>query len=128
MRQNKVWDLVDLPKGCKHVGSKWVFKTKSDPKGNIERYKAQLVAKGFTQREGIDYSETFSPVSAKDSFRIVMALVAHFDLELHQMDVKTALLNGNLDETVYMAQPEGFAVKGKENKVCKLNRSICGLK
>ena len=83
MRQNKVWDLVDLPKGCKPVGSKWVFKTKRDPKGNIERYRARLVAKGFTQREGIDYSETFSPVSSKDSFRIIMALVAHFDLELH---------------------------------------------
>jgi hypothetical protein len=68
------------------------------------------VAKGFTQREWIDYIETFSPVSSKDSFRIIMALVAHYDLELHQMDVKTAFLNGNLQENVYMAQPKGFAM------------------
>jgi hypothetical protein len=68
------------------------------------------VAKDFTQREGIDYTEIFSPVSSKDSFRIIMALVAHYDLELHQMDVKTAFLNGNLQENVYMAQPKGFAM------------------
>ena len=72
------------------------------------------MVKGFTQREGIDYNETFSLVSCKDSFRIIMVLVAHYDLELHEMDVKTALLNGNLDENVYMAQPKGFVIKGKE--------------
>ena len=71
------------------------------------------MAKGFTQREGIDYNETFSPVLCKDSFRIIMALVAHYDLELHQMDVKTAFLNGDLYENVYMAQPKGFIVEGK---------------
>ena len=81
----------------KRVGCKWVFKTKRDSKGNVERYKARLVAKGYTQKHGIDYKETFSPVSRKDSLRIVMALVAHFDLELHQMDVKTAFLNGDLE-------------------------------
>jgi hypothetical protein len=73
------------------------------------------VAKGFTQREGIDYTETFSPVSSKDSFRIIMALVSHYDLKLHQMDVKIAFLNGNLQENVYMAQSEGFDVEGKEH-------------
>jgi hypothetical protein len=81
----------------------------------LERFKARLVAKGFTQREGIDYTETFSPVSCKDSFRIIMALVAHYDLELHQMDVNTAFLNGDLLENVYMTQPKGFTVKGKEH-------------
>uniref|UniRef100_A0A2N9I6A1 Integrase catalytic domain-containing protein n=1 Tax=Fagus sylvatica TaxID=28930 RepID=A0A2N9I6A1_FAGSY len=99
-------DVVDLPEGFKTVGCKWVFKTKRDCNGNIERHKARLVAKGFTQKGGVDYKETFSPVSKKDSLRIIMALVAHFDLELHQMDVKTAFLNGNLDEEVYMDQPE----------------------
>ena len=84
--------------------------------------------KGFTQREGIDYNETFSPVSTKDSFRIIIALVAHFDLELHQMDVKTAFLNGELSENVYMAQPKGFIIEGKENLGCRLKRSIYGLK
>ena len=128
MDQNQVWDLVELPKGCKRVGCKWVFKTKRDSIGNIERYKARLVAKGFTQKDGIDYKETFSPVSKKDSLRIIMALVAHYDLELHQMDVKTAFLNGNLEEEIYMDQPEGFSVKGKEHMVCKLKKSIYGLK
>ena len=82
--------------------SKWVFKTKCDLKGNIKRYKARLVAKGFTQKDDIDYKETFSPISKKDSFTIIMALVAYYDLELHQMDVKTAFLNGDLEEDVYM--------------------------
>ena len=94
MVQNEVWDLVELPEGYKKVGCKWVFKTKRDSKGNIERYKARLVAKGFTHKGGIDYRETFSPVSKKDSLRIIMALVAHYDLELHQMDVKTYFSEG----------------------------------
>jgi hypothetical protein len=85
------------------------------------------VAKGYTQREWIDYNETFSPVSCKDSFRIIMTLLAHYDLELHQMDVKTALLNRDLEKTVYI-QPKGFVVEGKEKMGCRLNKSIYGLK
>ena len=102
-----IWDLVELPKGCKPVGCKWVFKTKRSSDGAVERYKSRLVAKGYSQREGIDYKETFSLVSTKDSFRVVMALVAHFNLELHQMDVKTAFLNGDLseDEWVQLHSP-----------------------
>ena len=123
-----VWELVDLPIGCKPIGCKWVFKNKKDSKGQVERFKARLVVKGFTQREGIDYNDTFSPVSSKDSFRIVMALVAYYDLELHQMDVKTAFLNGGLNEEIYMMQPEGFKEEGKEHMVCKLRKSIYGLK
>ena len=99
MEDNDVLDLVELPKGSKPIGCKWIFKTKRDSNGNVKRYKARIVTKGFTQREGIDYKETFSPVSTKDSFRTIMALVAHFDLELHQMDVKTSFLNGNIDKT-----------------------------
>jgi hypothetical protein len=128
MSSNGVWDLEPIPKGAKIVGCKWVYKTKCDSQGNVERYKARLVAKGFTQREGIDYNETFSPVSCKDSFRIIMALVAHFDLELHQMDVKTAFLNGDLEENVYMAQPKGFIVEGKGRMGCRLKKLIYGLK
>jgi hypothetical protein len=86
------------------------------------------VAKGFTQREEIDYNETFSPVSSKGSFRIIIALVAYYDLELHQMDVKTAFLNVDLYENVYMAQPKSFVVEGKENLGCHLTKSIYGLK
>ena len=83
MDDNQVWDLVELPESYKQVGCKWVFKTKRDSKGNIERYKAKLVAKGFTQKDGIDYKKTFSLVSKKNSLRIILALVAHYDLELH---------------------------------------------
>jgi hypothetical protein len=105
--------LETIPKGAKIICCKWVYRTKLDSQGNIERHKARLVAKGFTQREGIYYNETFSPVSYKDSFRIIMALVAHYDLELHQMDVKTTFLNGELEEIVYMARLKGFVVKGE---------------
>jgi hypothetical protein len=128
MKTNRVWKLETIPKGAKTVGCKWVYKTKHDSKGNIERFKARLVVKGFTQREDIDYNETFYLVSCKDSFRIIMALVAHYDLELHQMDVKTAFLNGDLEENVYMAQSKGFVVEGKEPMGCRLKKSIYGLK
>ncbi|RVW72970.1 Retrovirus-related Pol polyprotein from transposon TNT 1-94 [Vitis vinifera] len=128
MRCNDVWDLVELPNGVKTIGCKWVFKTKKDSSGNIEIYKARLVTKGFTQKEGIDYTETFSPISKKDSLRIILALVAHFDLELQQIDVKTTFLNGELEEEVYMKQPEGFPSSDGEQLVCKLKKSIYGLK
>ena len=128
MNQNKVWDLIELPRGYEKVGSKWVFKTKHDSKGNIGRFKAELVAKGFTQKEGIDYQETFSPISKNDSLRIILALVAHYDLELHQVNVKTAFLNGSLEEDVYMDQPKGFSIKSKEHLACKLKKSIYELK
>ena len=93
-----------------------------------ERYKARLVVKGYTQREDINFTKTFSPISTKDSFRLIMALVAHFDLDLHQMDVKAAFLNGDLSEEVYMLQPKGFKENGKDNMVCRLKRLIYGLK
>ncbi|WKA11053.1 hypothetical protein VitviT2T_028588 [Vitis vinifera] len=128
MANNQVWDLVELPKGAKVIGCKWVFKTKRDSLGNIKIYKARLVAKGFTLQEGIDYHDTFSLVSKKDSFRIIMALVARFDMELHQMDVKTTFLNGDLEEEVYMKQLEGFITNGNNHIVYKLNKSIYGLK
>ena len=104
------------------------FKTKRDSKGNIVRYKALLVAKDFTQKEGIDYKETFSPVSSNDFFRIIMALVAHYDLELHQMDVKIVFLNDNIDETIYMVQPENFESNDSKQQLCILKRSIYALK
>ena len=120
MEDNDVWDLIELPKGSKPIGCKWIFKTKRDSHGNVERYKACLVTKGFTQKEGIDYEETFSLVSTKDSFRTIMALVAHFDLELHHMDVKTVFL--------YMVQLENFVFGDPKLMVCKLKKSIYGLK
>ena len=117
MRCNDVWDLVELPNGAKVIGCKWVFKTKKYSLGNIERYKAKLVAKGFTQKEGIDYMKTFSSISKKDSLRIILALIAHFDLELQQIDVKTAFLTGELKEEVYMKQLEGFPSSDGEQLV-----------
>jgi hypothetical protein len=128
MSSNGVWDLVEIPYGAKKVGCKWVYKTNFDSKGKIERFKTRLVAKGFTQKEGIDYTETMSPVSKKDSFWIMMAPVAHYDLELHHMNVKTGFLNVDLQENVYMAQLEGFVVEGKEHMGCKLKKSIYRLK
>ena len=128
MSQNKVWELVDLPPRRKSIGNKWVFKVKRKVDGQIDKHKARLVAKGFTQQEGVDYEETFSPVVRFASIRILLAIVAHMDLELHQMDVKTAFLNGELDEEIYMDQPKGFQVAGQERKVCRLQRSIYGLK
>ena len=94
----------------------------------MDRYKARLVAKGFSKTEGIDYTKTFSLVSTKDSFRIIMAIMAHYDLELYQMDVKTTFLNGDLFKDVYMVQPVGFQQAGNDNLICKLKRLIYGLK
>jgi hypothetical protein len=128
MNTNRVWDLEKISKGAKTVGCKLVYKMKCDSKGNIKRFKARLLAKCFTQRECIDYTETFSSVSCKNSLRIIMALVAHYNLELHQIDIKTAFLNGNLLKNVYMAQHKGFAVKGKEHMGCHMRKSIYGLK
>ena len=128
LHKNKVWDLVKLPKDRKAVGSKWVVKLKVGPDGSVERHKARLVAQGFSQKYGVDYDETFSPVVRFESLRTVIALAVQNGLKLHQMDVTTAFLNGELKEEVYMRQPEGFAAKGQEDLVCKLKRSIYGLK
>ena len=102
MAKNQVWELVDLPPRHKTIGNKWVLKIKRKADGSIDKYKAHLVAKGYTQREGIDYEETFSPVVRFVSIRLILTIVAHLDLELFQMDVKTAFLNGELDEEIYM--------------------------
>jgi hypothetical protein len=114
---------VDLPTGWKAVKSKWVFKRKTDG-----RYRARLVAKGFTQIQGIDYDETFSPVARFESLRLILALATLEDWEIHQMDVKSTFLNGLLEEEIYMEQPEGFITPGQESKVCLLKKAIYGLK
>ncbi|GJT07497.1 retrotransposon protein, putative, ty1-copia subclass [Tanacetum coccineum] len=98
MKDNEVWDLVDLPPNCKIVGSKWLFKKKTDMDGAIHTYKARLVAKGYTQTPWIDYEETFSPVADIRAIRILIAITAFYDYEIWQMDVKTAFLNGYLSE------------------------------
>lgn len=128
LKENEVWDLVEKPKDRKIVGTKWVFKVKRDDHGNPERYKARLVAKGFTQQWGQDYDETFSPVVRFETIRALIAISAAEGLVLHQMDVATAFLNGEIDEEIYVKQPEGFGVKGKEHLVCRLKKSLYGLK
>ena len=128
LQKHAVWDLVCLPKDYKVVGSKWVYKTKISPEGRIERYKVRLVTQGFSQKYGFEYDETFCPVVRPESVRTVIALAAKKNLMLHQMDVATAFLNGTLEEEVYMEQPAGFIKHGEENLVCKLKKSLYGLK
>lgn len=109
---------------------KWVYKFKRDSEGNLSRYKALLVAKGYSQRYGIDYEETFSPVVRNSSLRILIALAFELNLKMHHLDIDTAFLYGNLEEKVFMTQHEGFVTKGEESKVCLLNtnKSLYGLK
>ncbi|GJW15409.1 retrotransposon protein, putative, ty1-copia subclass [Tanacetum coccineum] len=128
MKDNKVWDLVDLPPNGKTVGSKWLFKKKTNMDGAVHTYKARLIAKGFTQTPWIDYEKTFSPVVDIRAIMILIAIAAFYDYEIWQMDVKTAFLNGYLSKEVYMEQPEGFVNSKFPNRVCKLKRSIYGLK
>lgn len=128
LKDNDVWELVDLPAGRKTVGSKWVYKVKTGADGSIERYKARLVAQGFSQSYGTDYDETFCPVVRQESLRVLIALSVQYGLQLHQVDVTTAFLNGNLEEEIFMKQPKGFGTKGEEHLVCKLKKSIYGLK
>ena len=128
MKTNKVWDLVDLHKEHKAIDPYDLRKFKCKSYGSIERLKTRLVAKGCTQEVGIDYEEFFSPVVNLTSIQLLLAIVARLDLELHQIDVKTTFLNGELNKEIYMEQSVGFIVKGQEKKVCKLKRSIYGLK
>ena len=112
--KNHTWKLARLPKGKKEIGCKWVYAQKEGfPSKNDVRYKARLVAEGYAQNEGIDYNEVFSPVVKHSSIRILLALVAQFNMELVQMDVKTAFLHGDLEEEIYITQPDGFKVTGK---------------
>jgi Reverse transcriptase (RNA-dependent DNA polymerase) len=128
---NKTWNIVPLPAGKRAIGSRWVFKIKKKSDGSIERYKGRLVAKGFLQKEGIDYTETFAPTVRLSAVRTVLALAALEDMELESVDVSSAFLNGELDESVYMKLPEGFGVEGDDGTVVwvlKLLKSLYGLK
>jgi hypothetical protein len=120
---NKTWDLVELPPGRTAIKGKWVYKYKRNG-----TFKGRWVAKGYSQIYGIDYLDTFAPVAKWDSIRLLLSIGAMEDLEIHQMDVSTAFLNGILNEEIYVEQPEGFIKKGSERLVCRLNKSIYGLK
>jgi hypothetical protein len=124
--ENNTWKLTKLPPECSTIPTRWLFKIKHKGDGTIERYKACLVAKGFAQHYGIDYDETYSPVFKLTSLRILLSIGATLDLEIHQMDVKTAFLNGEIDTDIYIEQPQGYETK--PNHVCKLQKGLYGLK
>jgi predicted alpha/beta-fold hydrolase len=128
LMSNGIWKMVERPYGCKPVGCKWVFKKKLRPHSTIEKYKARLVAKGYTLKEGKDYFDTYSPVTCLTTIRLLLFLAASHGLLVHQMDVKTSFLNEELEEVIYMDQPDGFLTNGQEGKVCKLLKSLYGLK
>src|SRR5882762_10102774 len=121
------WELADLPSGQKAIGSRWVFKVKRNADGSIERYKARLVAKGFSQRPGFDFNETFAPTARFSAICTILALSALEDLHLQSIDISHAFINGDLEEEVFMEQPEGFE-QGEPGQVLRLKRSLYGLK
>jgi hypothetical protein len=125
---NGTWEITDCPNLCKPIGCKWIFKKKLRPNGTIEKYKARLVAKRFTQKEGDDFFDIYSHVARSTTIKVLLALAASHGLHIHQMDVKTAFLYGELDEEIYMEQRDGFKISGQENKVCILIKSLYGLK
>lgn len=126
--KNKTWDLVDLPMGAKPIGLKWVFKIKRNPDGSVNKYKERLVVKGYVQRHGVDFEEVFAPVACIETVCFIIALAASNQWEIHHLDVKTTFLHGDLKEVVYVKKPEGFEVKGSEDKVYKLNKALYDLK
>ena len=129
LKKNNTWKLMQLPKGKRVVGCKWVYRKKEAiSEKDTKKYKAQLVAKRYSQREGVDYNKIFSPVVKHTLIHIILAMVARYNLELEQLDVKTTFLHGDLEEDIYMAQPEGFKEAGKEDCICKLKKSLYDLK
>ncbi|CAL8134096.1 unnamed protein product [Prunus armeniaca] len=128
IERNKTWDLTILPEGVKTIGVKWVFKTKLNESGEIEKCKARLVAKGYAQQYGIDYTEVYAAVARLDTIRLIIALAAQQGWSIFQLDVKSAFLHGELSEEVFVQQPQGYEKKGEEHKVYKLNKALYGLK
>lgn len=128
LQQAQTWELVPKPSNTKLITSRWIFRKKKDEAGNSIKFKARLVAKGYLQVYGSNFQETFSPVIKLKSIRILLAIAAEMDLEIHQMDITAAYLNGTLEDDIYMVQPEGCIEKGKEQLICHLKRSLYGLR
>ena len=120
--KNYVWEIISRYEGKSIVTFRWIYKIKHGADGSIEKYKARFVARGFSQKEGVDYDETFAPVAQYTSIRSIIAIASSIGWKLHQTDVKTTFLNGIIEEEVYIEQPEGFVVHGKESHVCKLKK------
>ncbi|XP_073507724.1 alpha-1,3-mannosyl-glycoprotein 4-beta-N-acetylglucosaminyltransferase C isoform X1 [Phyllobates terribilis] len=128
MHDSNTWTLTDLPEGRKAIGYKWIFKVKYQTDGTAERYRARLIAKEYSQKYGEDYDETFAPVVKHTTIRTLLTVAAMKQMELRHLDVNTAFLNGDLAEDIYMEQPPGLKDERNPNKVCKLQKSIYGLK
>jgi hypothetical protein len=126
--KNDVWEIVPRPKGKDVVSSKWLFKIKHVVDGSIEKYKAGFVARGFSQKEGINYEETFTPMAKYTSIKTIIALATKMKWKLHQKDVKTNFLNGVIKEEVYIEKPQGFEVEDRKSHVCRLKKALYGLK
>ena len=125
--RNNVWTLVPRPKGEHIISTKWIFRNKTDEEGNVIRNKARLVAQGYSQVEGVDFDESFSPVTM-ESILVLLALACHLKFKLYQMDVKTAFLNGFLKEDVFVSQPKGFIDPHYPDHVLYLKKALYGLK
>ena len=126
--KNNTWTLVPFSEGMHVVDNKWIFRLKYNPDGSIQRYKARLVAKGFQQTAGIDFNETFSPVIKPCTIRVILTLAASYNWDIQQIDINNAFLNGDLQEVVFMSQPEGFVDSQFPHHVCRLNKALYGLK
>ena len=128
IERNNTWKLTDLPPNHKAIDLKWVFKEKKNTNGKIVKHKARLVAKGYVQKFGVDFLEVFAPVTRMEMVRLLLALAAYNEWQVHHIDVKSAFLNGELLEEVYVTQPRGFEKEGEEHKVYKLSKALYGLR
>eukprot|EP01018_Ginkgo_biloba_P000724 Gb_02012 [translate_table: standard] len=126
--RNDTWTLMELPLDKDVIGTKWIYKTKYKSDGSIDKHKARLVAKGYAQQEGVDYTKTFAPVATMDTIKTVLVLAAQHGWISYQMDIKSAFLNGYVNEEIYVKQPQGFNIAGNENKVYKLKKALYGFK
>lgn len=128
IKKNNTWKLVDLPEGKNAIGVKWVYRTKFHPDGSIHKHKARLVVKGYSQVAGIDFGDTFAPVARHDTIKLLLSIAAQRNWKIHHLDVKSAFLNGELEEEIYVRQPQGFEVAGEEERVYRLYKALYGLK
>jgi hypothetical protein len=125
---NKTWTLEVLPQGHKAIGLKWVYKLKRNEEGEMVKHKARLVAKGYVERQGVNFEEVFAPVARLESVRLLLAIAGHFSCQVHHMDIKSAFLNREIKETIYMQQPPSFINPKHTGKVLHLHKALYGLR